>query len=308
MGAAARRLLVVLLALPACAGGEPAAGGATPPAVPGGAGCPPGGLSAGLHLGLTVTQGRIDRPFDLNIPAAAAGPAPVVVVLHPLGQGRAWGRTAAGMVVKSDAEGFIAVFPEGTAGSWNGGTCCGQAALTQVDDVGFIRAVLARVRQVACVDDTRVYATGFSNGGFLSHRLACEASDLFAAVAPDAAVLGIPAASCQPGRAVPVLQIHGTEDLLVPYNGGLLGPSSPATAAAWAERDGCTAPAQETFRDGAASCTTYGSCRDGAEVSLCTIEGGGHCWFGEGRCAIGRNPPGLRATDAAWAFLSRFHR
>jgi polyhydroxybutyrate depolymerase len=266
------------------------------------------GLEPGHHRGLHVWQGPVPRIFDLYVPRRQppGGARPLLFVLHPLTQNREWGKLAAGMIAKAEQEGFIAVFPDGILGSWNGGTCCGSAALHHLDDVGVIRAIHARVGQLICFDESRVYATGLSNGAFLSHRLACEAADIITAIAPVAGVLGIPQAQCAPSRPVPVLQIHGTDDALVPYGGGLLGRSAPETVAAWASRNGCSEETRETFRQGSGSCSTYQACDDGAEVSLCTIEGGGHCWFGEPLCFVGGNPGDLRATDAVWEFLRRF--
>jgi polyhydroxybutyrate depolymerase len=270
--------------------------------------CTSAPLQPGLHRGLTVHPGRLPRAFDLNVPSGTTPGRrlPVVFVLHPLTQNREWGKLAADMVVKSQTEGFLAVFPEGTLGSWNGGTCCGTASHAAVDDVTFVREIHARLRDLTCMDESRVYATGLSNGGFMSHRLACEAADIITAVAPVAGVLGIAQTDCRPTRPVPLLQIHGTADPLVPYDGGLLGDSVPDTMAAWARRNGCTAPPLEVFRQGEASCTTYRSCAAGAEVSLCRVEGGGHCWFGEPICFVGHDPRILRATDVVWGFLRRF--
>ena len=265
-------------------------------------------LGAGHHHGLRVWRGLVPRIFDFYVPRSlpADEPAPLLFVLHPLTQNRQWGKLTAGMIDKAEREGFIAVFPDGILGSWNGGTCCGSASLHHLDDVGVIRDIHARLGELVCFDHSRVYATGLSNGAFLSHRLACEAADIITAIAPVAGVLGIPEARCSPSRPVPVLQIHGVDDALVPYRGGLLGPSAPDTVAGWASRNGCSGAMTETYRQGSASCSSYQACDEGAVASLCTIEGGGHCWFGEPLCFVGGNPSDLVATDAVWEFLRRF--
>jgi polyhydroxybutyrate depolymerase len=294
---------------------EPAAGLAS--AAPGVAAvrqsCPDEGtcasrLGPGHHRGLKVWQSPLPRIFDLYIPRSQSveQPPPLLFVLHPLTQNREWGKLAAGMIAKSEQEGFIAVFPDGILGSWNGGTCCGAASLHDLDDVGVIRAIHGRVGELVSFDRSRVYATGLSNGAFLSHRLGCEAADIITAIAPVAGVLGIPPEQCAPSRPVPVLQIHGTDDALVPYLGGSLGRSAQDTVAAWASRNGCTGPITETLRRGSASCSSYRDCDEEAQVTLCTIEGGGHCWFGEPLCFVGGNPNDLPATDAVWEFLRRF--
>src|SRR5690606_3308049 len=119
-----------------------------------------------------------------------------------------------------DARGVIVAYPQGVATSWNAGACCGTAWADAVDDVGFVRALIEHLEAEYCIDARGVDATGMSNGGFLSHRLACELSDRIAAIAPVAGVLGVDPASCAPSRPVPVWQFHGTEDPLVPYEGG----------------------------------------------------------------------------------------
>jgi polyhydroxybutyrate depolymerase len=119
-----------------------------------------------------------------------------------------------------------------------------------------------------------------SNGGFLSHRLACELSDRIAAIAPVAGVLGIP--TCAPRRPVPVFHFHGTLDALVPYNGGgALNFNSVAdTMRGWAQRDGCGPTPAEFLRRGIVRCDRWSGCRLGSEVQLCTVDGGGHTWPG----------------------------
>src|SRR5262249_35000697 len=129
---------------------------------------------------------------------------------------------------KSDQEGFVLVMPNGYMNSWNAGTCCGQAVTDKLDDVALMRAIFTEVGKHVNVDLGRVYATGLSNGAYLSYRLACEASDIFVAVAPNAGAIGTAAigggtsatsdiASCTPTHKVSVLDIHGTSDPLIPY-------------------------------------------------------------------------------------------
>src|SRR6185503_7233112 len=135
----------------------------------------------------------------------------------------------AGMNTKSDQAGFILVMPNGFQNSWNAGTCCGGASTSKLDDVALFRALLAEVGKHLNVDHRRVYATGLSNGGYMSYRLACDASDLFAAIAPGAGAVGINSigggtnsasdfTACKPTEHVSVLDIHGTSDPLIPYS------------------------------------------------------------------------------------------
>ncbi len=283
------------------------------------AGVPFGGpLGPGMHARAMLHATGV-RIYDVYVPAAAPSPAPVVLYFHPLSTDRHY-LEVVGTTAKADAEGFIAVYPDGIDGSWNGGACCGPAngagGDPAVDDVAFARDLVAEVLSLTDADPDRVYATGFSNGGFLSHRLGCEAADVFAAIASVSAVNGIDPGECAPPRAVPVLQLNGTDDSLVPYEGGfeLAGVTDGAfvgardSAEAWAARDGCATAPSETRTAGAATCETWTGCDDGAEVVLCTLPGAGHCWFDEPVCALGTDTRDLSATDETWAFFARHSR
>jgi polyhydroxybutyrate depolymerase len=156
-----------------------------------------------------------------------------------------------------------------------------------------------------CVDPARIYATGFSNGGFLSHRLACERADRIAAIAPVAGVMGMP--SCTPSRPVPVLHFHGTLDTLVPFEGSAQNgfPSVRDSFAGWGERDDCTGEPAVTFAQGDTTCETYADCEGGAEVTLCTVTGGGHTWPGGLPIpGLGHTTSEIAATEAMWAFFA----
>jgi len=181
----------------------------------------------------------------------------------------------------SDAHGFIVVYPQGISNSWNAGSCCGSAQSSSVDDVAFVKALLDALEAEYCVDKKRTFSVGFSNGGMLSHRLACELSDRIAAIGPVAGTMAIDA--CNPSRPVPVLHFHGTSDFVVPYNGGGASgaDSVEATIAGWVQRNGCK-DAQPTvvYQKGDSTCEEYQQCEDGATVRLCSVDGGGHQWPG----------------------------
>jgi polyhydroxybutyrate depolymerase len=115
-----------------------------------------------------------------------------VFCIHGLGQTAVlFCVVGAAMHTKSDEAGFVLIMVNGYSNSWNAGTCCGAASTEQLDDVALYRAVFAEVGKHVNIDLDRVYATGLSNGGYMSFRLACEAADIFTAVAPNAAALGI---------------------------------------------------------------------------------------------------------------------
>ncbi len=157
-----------------------------------------------------------------------------------------------------------------------------------------------------CVDGDRVFATGLSNGGFMAHHLACRLSDRIAAIAAVAGPNGT--SPCTPSRPVPVLHIHGTADQIVPYNGFAGFVSVPGTIDAWHERNGCSDDV-EVSTVGEVRCERALGCAEGADVELCTVDGGGHQWPGGMTIpGLGRNTNDLDATAAALDFFAAHHR
>lgn len=259
-------------------------------------------LGAGDHP-ITLSHDGTDRTYDVHVPPGydPSAATAVIVNMHGYTSNAFQQAMFSGMNPVADAEGFIVVYPNGIENSWNAGACCGDAASTGVDDVGFLTAVVEDVSTKLCIDAARVYATGMSNGGYMSHRLGCEASDVFAAVAPVAGAMGIP--DCGPSRSVPIVAYHGTEDGLVPYGSG------SAAIDEWASLNGCTGDPVRTDH-GPSYCDKWENCSDGVEVELCTLEGMGHCWPGgpEALCIPDIGPPSsdVDANQHMWAFMSRF--
>ncbi|RMG20106.1 MAG: hypothetical protein D6729_03620 [Deltaproteobacteria bacterium] len=267
--------------------------------------CVTGGLAPGDHNLSLVHDGRLRR-YLLHVPTGGdpTAPRPLVLDFHGFSGWKEQQAEYTRYPQLADEEGFLVAHPDGTGTprGWNAGGCCGSADAEDVDDVGFVRAMVEQIRRVSCVDPRRVYATGFSNGGMFSHRLACEASDLIAAVVPVAGGNLLSDDACQPSRPVPVLHFHGTADPIVRYEGSRLGfPDIPVMMAEWAARDGCDAVPVEISRMGDVHCETWPGCAGGVEVTLCTIDGGGHVWPG----TLGATQ-NIDATLAGWNFLSRF--
>jgi polyhydroxybutyrate depolymerase len=242
-----------------------------------------------------VKVGDLEREFLVHVPPGPKRTMPLVLVWHALtltGTKPAilpTIRELTGFDAHADKRGFITVYPEGIGKSWNGGECCVEAKSKNIDDVGFARVILGEVAKDACVDEARVYSTGFSNGGFFSHRLACELGDRFAAIAAVSGTLGVPSQTCTPKAPISVLQIHGTEDPLVPYLGGspkiplggIFGTFSSVadTLAHWEARDQCVGGGSPTLQQGSVTCA-HKECAAGSEVAHCKVEGGGHQWPG----------------------------
>jgi polyhydroxybutyrate depolymerase len=283
-------------------------------------------LTAGTHT-LHLNFGGQSRKYVVHVPQRydAATPAPLVLAFHG---GGGYAEFMAdderyGLIGKAEREGFVVVFPNGYSrlpggrfATWNAGGCCGEARDRAVDDVGFVRALVAQLKTQLNVDSARVFATGMSNGGMMAHRLACEAADLFRAVA---SVAGTDATqSCQPARPISVLHIHARDDDHVLFNGGA-GPeafrdsskvmdfvSVPQTMARWVQRDQCPAPARRTLERPGAWCETYTGCAGGTQVQLCVTDTGGHSWPGAQTVRRGKEAASqaLNADDVIWDFFA----
>ena len=241
----------------------------------------------------TLTVAGQDRTYLLFRPPGldAGKPAPVVLAMH------GYTSSAAGMesMTLFDAEaikgGFVVVYPEGLARSWNAGRCCGDAESKNVDDVAFISQLIDSLVRDAHIDPKRVFVTGMSNGGMMAHRLACEISDRIAAVASVSGALTFDA--CHPARSISILEMHGTTDPLVPFDEQLTGGMMR-----WASLDGCAPPPKITPGSDIAT-TTWSACRDSVTVVLQAVVGAGHSWFAPSSAA----QPG--ATSAVWNFFSQ---
>jgi len=167
----------------------------------------------------TLTFGGIARSYRLYRPAdlPRRSPVPLVVVLHGgYGNGAGaeaglhWDRAA-------DAHGFVVLYPNGIFRAWNAGTCCGFPMRRQIDDLGFLTALIEQTTRDENVDSKRVYATGISNGAMMTYRLACESRLTLAAIGPVAGTFSVP---CRHPKPTAVLAMHGLTDTRVPFDGG----------------------------------------------------------------------------------------
>jgi polyhydroxybutyrate depolymerase len=268
------------------------AGGESP------ASCPSPVLIAGDST-QTLKVGSVSRSFVLHVPRSYDGtkPVPLIVDLHGLGSTGMNELQNSPYPAVTDAEGVVIALPDGLKGplgtAWNLGPCC----VADVDDVAFIRALVAQVQKAACIDSRRVYAVGVLTGGGMVYDLACQTADIFAAVAPAAFdLLQEDVDDCVPSRPISEIAFRGTADPRVPYAGGpsALVPGMPitflgaqATFQRWAAIDRCAGSASPEDDNG---CSSYSSCDAGVEVTLCTKQGG-------------RDEPGN--ANLAWPVLRR---
>jgi polyhydroxybutyrate depolymerase len=276
--------------------------------------CPDAPLEPGQYAFDLDHNGR-QRSYLLTVPSTLEERAPLVLNFHGAGGTAEQHRFLTDLDPLAEAKGFVVAYPEGldTPGgrqglsgstqSFDGGSCCSGDASDR-DDVGFSRAVVADVQTRLCIDPTRVYAMGMSNGGFMAYRLACEAADIFAAAASAVGVLGLTEAECNPARPIPFLHLHGTADAFVPYEGTEEWLGARDSVEILARKNGCAGSPEVTLQQGAVTCESYTSCDAEADVTLCTIEGMDHCWPGQLLCS-GPSTTEISANEAMWALFER---
>ncbi|MBI3724659.1 phospholipase [bacterium] len=278
-----------------------------------------------------LTFAGIERTYVLHSPQRdRTKPAPLVIALHG-GSGTGHGMpklTKHGLDDLADRDGWVIVYPDGVSKNWNDGRKSehNEPAKKGINDVAFISALVDELVTKENLDRKRVYATGISNGGFMSQRLARDLSGKIAAIAPIAANLHMQEdVASVPSRAVSVLAINGDKDPLVPWEGGevhFLGTkrgncrSVRETIDWWVNVDGCskepvvTEEADRDPNDGTrVRREVHGGGRDGTEVVLLAIEGGGHTWPGGHQYApemlVGKTCRDIDANEVMWEFFKK---
>ena len=277
----------------------------------------------------TIRVGTLNRTYYLHAPLHAPRDKPMALVLvfHGGGGRPRFTERETRFSDLADREGFLVAFPEGIGESWNDGrnVTTIRAQRERIDDVAFVNALLDDVSRDYPVDPKRIYATGISNGAIFSHYLAAHLSRRIAAIAPVAG--GLPellSPAFGPEQPVSVLMLQGTEDPLVPYNGGDVTPpgagkrgrilSTDEAVRTWVERNGCWPEATVEAlpdNDPADGCRvktfTYSKGTNGTEVVLCRIEGGGHIWPNGSqylpKMLVGRVCHDIDGTAVIWEFF-----
>ena len=322
-----RRVLLAVLILaiaPAAIAAESAEPGPHPALAPG-------------NYSFTLKHDGADRSYLVHMPPQAAGGAllPVVLNFHGAGSDGKMQERYSRMDEAADRDGFIAVYPNGSGRfnshlTWNAGFCCAYAMTHLVDDVGFAMALIDDLAARTPIEKRRVYATGISNGGMMSYRLAAQASTHIAAIAPVAA--SMVTKTFMPKHPMPIMAFNSVDDPLLHYSGGygtsvlslfrrnLGNPGVEKVLAKWRKFDGCPEQPQVgpslTGKPGDAdagnTATRYawGPCNNGTEIVLWKLTGAGHVWPGGMQNVLphllGTSTKLIDANEEMWRFFVKF--
>lgn len=245
------------------------------------------------HTTHSFVHGGQTRQYMRYVPASYNNtqPTPVVIALHGMGDNMS-NFTGIGLDWIADTATFIVVTPQAlvdqlvNATAWNSGASAFNITLNgNVDDLGFLEALIDTLDASYNIDQRRIYACGFSMGGFMSQRLACALNHRIAAVASVAGTIGNNL-NCTPGRAVPVCHFHGTADGTVSYTGNTFGTDAEATVQFWATNNNCAGspvvtPLPNTAQDGyTVDHWEWSGCDPGSGVEFYKVTGADHTWLG----------------------------
>lgn len=256
-------------------------------------------------------QGR-ERDFRLFIPStyeASNEPLALVFNMHGFTSNASQQEQFSEMNSVAEQENFLVCYPNGVNRAWNVGWSFGSTA----DDVDFISTLIDYLADRYAIDISRVYACGMSNGGFMSFELACRLSDKIAAVASvTGSMVPQALANCQPENAVPVLQIHGTQDFVVNYNGSNIAAPILDVINFWIQNNGCQKNAIEsqwpninTDDNTTTDIFTYTSCNNDAEVVHFKVNNGGHTWPRLNATTVGTSRD-FEASKVIWDFFKKY--
>ncbi len=273
--------------------------------------------------------GGFDRNYSIHVPPAYDGkrPLPLLIVIHGAFDTAKGIEKDSGFSQLADREGFMVMYPSGIGimgllQHWNAGHCCGKAAEDQIDDVGYLNASIDAASSRLAIDQDRIYMVGFSNGGMLTYRFCAEHGKRLAGAAVLAGAIGsrlddAPPMWTMPESAppVPMLIMHGLQDMHVPFNGGSLKPSDPPryydsvddAVSYWIRQNGCRRD-RDNFRviNPWVRLQQWESCSSRCPVRLYTIANWAHTWPGGSETAAldgGHPMKGFEAAKLIWAFF-----
>lgn len=270
----------------------------------------------------TLLVDGIQRTYLLNLPPSynEAADFALVIAMHGAGGKATQMESDYLLTEKASSSQFVIVYPEGVpsdgtlgARTWNAGTCCDYAVEKQIDDVKYISLLIDELlKKYPKINPKKVYATGMSNGGMMSYRLACELSHKIAAIAPVACSM-VTVQPCNPSRAVPILHIHSKLDEKVPYQGGtgIFGYHFPAVEAGidvWLRNNRCPIQNKKVNIFAQYTHTVWENCLNNSTIEIYLTEDGGHSWAGglHNRVLADAPSKAISANDLIWAFFQKY--
>lgn len=264
-------------------------------------------IPPGTTANQSLFSGGLLRLYRLHIPSGylPTSSIPLVLDFHGHGGSAKSQERLTGFSELADREDFLVVYPEGTVGpDGKTGWGTGPAKDPTVNDVHFVSDLLTRLQATLCIDPQRIYATGFSNGGAMAAMLACIMASRIAAFAPVSGSYFPLVGGCHPSQPVPIMEFHGTADMVVPYDGSFLLnlPAVPFWLGEWARHDGCSPRPEVFYHHGDVTGEEWLHCLRDSTVIHYRIDGGMHAWptlFSTSPSASQFN-----AADLIWSFFS----
>lgn len=271
----------------------------------------------------SITLDGLVRTYTVNLPPNyyESDNFSLVIAMHGGGGSGEQFESTSLLTKKADASGFIVVYPDGVksdgllqARTWNAGGCCDYAVAKNINDVNFIRQLIGKLTGSYKIDPKKIYATGHSNGGMLSYRLACEMADKIAAIAVSGCSMMV-TQPCNASRAVPILHMHSEKDTDVPVNGGYgTGPSGAyfhpldSVFNVWSQKNVCSIPNQVVTTTAKYTLRKWSGCNNGTTIEYYLTKDGGHAWPGGlPGSVIGDTPStAINANDLLWEFFQRY--
>lgn len=269
----------------------------------------------------TITvDGRV-RTYTLQLPSnyyEAAGFS-LVIAMHGGGGTGVQFEATSRLSEKANTAKFIVVYPDGVKSTgplglqtWNAGTCCDYARDNNIDDVKFIRELINKLVSNYKINAKKIYATGHSNGGMLSYRLACEMADKIAAIAVSSCSMGL-TSPCNASRPVPVLHVHSLLDSKVPYTGGVgisnaYFPPLDSVLNVWSLKNVCLSPSQVVVNNSGYTFTKWSNCSNNVTIQYYLTKDGGHAWAGGLPSSANGDTPStaVSTNDLLWDFFQQY--
>lgn len=272
-------------------------------------------LKAQQNINEKVVIGKKTRRWIVHLPTNYDSNVqyPLYINMHGFTSNGSQQSTYSGFNAIADERGAIVVYPDGVDKRWNSGVTFGVES--DIDDVGFLMMLVDRMELLYNADPTRVYSIGYSAGGFMSYRLACERANRIAAIGPVVgSVNNSLLETCVPVRAFPIIAFNGTADALTSF-GGIAGqfPSIRAVMEFWREKNGCDVEPDSTDVPNIVTndlCTAtkieFKNCSDGVQQILYRINNGGHTWPGSSLPGVGSTNQDISANEEIWNFCSQY--